>query len=194
MEILDKKELAQPKMQGYLKIWDEETGKLLVSSHNDIHYENASLSIAQALANKKGWIKEMLFGNGGVKMNALNEYTFLPTNTMGSSATLYNEVYTKIVDQYNTNNSDTVNNYMSVSHIDGQLYTDLSINAHLSKGEPSGQNTTNQDGNVISEFSFNEIGLRTYNGYMITHLVFQPILKASNISLKFQYVIRIAMV
>lgn len=194
MEILDKKELAQPKMQGYLKIWDEETGKLLVSSHNDIHYENASLSIAQALANKKGWIKEMLFGNGGVKMNALNEYTFLPTNTMGSSATLYNEVYTKIVDQYNTNNADTTNNYMSVSHIDGQLYTDLSINAHLSKGEPSGQNTTNQDGNVISEFSFNEIGLRTYNGYMITHLVFQPILKASNISLKFQYVIRIAMV
>lgn len=194
MEILDKKELAQPKMQGYLKIWDEETGKLLVSSHNDIHYENASFSIAQALANKKGWIKEMLFGNGGVKMNALNEYTFLPTNTMGSSATLYNEVYTKIVDQYNTNNADTTNNYMSVSHIDGQLYTDLSINAHLSKGEPSGQNTTNQDGNVISEFSFNEIGLRTYNGYMITHLVFQPILKASNISLKFQYVIRIAMV
>ena len=52
---------------------------------------------------------------------------------------MYNPTYHKIVDDTNTANSNTVANKIVVSHIPGQIYTDIIVSCLLDYGEPSGQ-------------------------------------------------------
>ena len=52
-------------MTGHIKIFDPESGEVLVDKRNAIHYENMSQGLANSLANKTtGFIHEMAFGNG----------------------------------------------------------------------------------------------------------------------------------
>ena len=52
-------------MTGHIKIFDPETGEVIVDKRNAIHYENMSQALANSLANKTtGYIHEMAFGNG----------------------------------------------------------------------------------------------------------------------------------
>ena len=39
-------------MQGHIKIWDPESGEVIVDKRNAIHYENMSIALANSLANK----------------------------------------------------------------------------------------------------------------------------------------------
>lgn len=182
-------------IHGFLRIYEEETGKVLFNRHNDIHYENMSIALAQSLANKKGWIKEIVFGNGGVKLNAANEYIYTAPQTIGKSATLHNQTYSKVVDDNNLDeNTDPTRNFMQVQHVTGNYYTDILIRATLEKNEPSDQNVFNNDTAVISDYSFSEVGLKTYQGDLITHLVFSNVQKSSNITLVFDYLLRIQIV
>jgi len=51
---------------GHIKIFDPETGEVIVDKSNAIHYENMSQALTNSLANKTtGFIHEMAFGNGG---------------------------------------------------------------------------------------------------------------------------------
>ena len=53
-------------MTGHTKIFDPETGEVIVDKRNAIHYENMSQALANSLANKStGFVHEMAFGNGG---------------------------------------------------------------------------------------------------------------------------------
>ena len=55
-------------VQGHIKIWDPETGEVIVDKRNAIHYENMSTALANSLANKTtGYIHEMAFGNGAIR-------------------------------------------------------------------------------------------------------------------------------
>jgi hypothetical protein len=188
-------EEAKSSIKGFVRIYEKETGKVLFNRHNDIHYENMSIALAQSLANKKGWIKEIVFGNGGVKLNAANEYIYTAPQTIGKSATLHNQTYSKVVDDNNLDeDTDPTRNFMQVQHVTGNYYTDILIRATLEKNEPSDQNLFNNDTQVISEYTFSEAGLKTYQGDLITHLVFQPIVKAANITLVMDYLLRIQIV
>ena len=40
------KDYGQPKIKGHLRIHEEETGKVLLDVHNDIHPENFSIALA----------------------------------------------------------------------------------------------------------------------------------------------------
>ena len=183
------------KVSGFLRISEQETGKVLFNRHNDIHYEHMSLALAQSLGNKKGWIKEICFGNGGVKVNAANEYIYTSPQTIGSSASLHNQTYSKVVDDNNVDeNTDPTRNYMEVQHVVGNYYTDLLVRCTLEKNEPADQNIFGNDTAIISDYTFSECGLKTYQGDLITHLVFQPILKQSSVTLLFDYLLRIQIV
>ena len=189
------KEEAKSTIKGFMRIYEKETGKVLFNRHNDIHYENFSLALAQSLSNKKGWIKEIVFGNGGAKLNASGEYIYTAPQTIGKSATLHNQTYSKVVDDTNTaENLDPTRNFMEVRHITGNYYTDILIRSTLEKNEPADQDIFNNNTQVISDYSFSEVGLKTYQGDLITHLVFSNIAKASNITLCIDYLLRIQIV
>ena len=55
-------------IQGHIKIWDPESGEIIVDKRNAIHYENMSIALAESIGNAgQGWIYEMSFGNGGTR-------------------------------------------------------------------------------------------------------------------------------
>lgn len=187
-------DLTKEKITGHLRIYEKETGKVLLDRHNAIHPENISIAIAKSLSNNNGFIKEMCFGNSGVRVSASNEYLYSSPQTIGRTATLYNETYSKIVDHNDSNNVDSKRNNMTVSHITGNVYTDVMIQCSLEKNEPSAQSILNNNNQIITDYTFSEVGLRTYDDDLITHICFSPITKANNITLVFNYMLRIQIV
>jgi len=88
--------LAQ--IQGFVKVYDPNNDEVFVDKKNAIHYENISIAMAQALSNrldpdgaKLGVIYSMAFGNGGSSVDPTGVITYLPPNTVGQNAGLYNE-------------------------------------------------------------------------------------------------------
>src|SRR5210317_2666191 len=101
------KELNGIHVEGHIKISDPESGKILVNQRNAIHYENMSIALAESLANVgQGFIYEMSFGNGGTSVDPTGIITYLTPNSTGTNASLYNQTYTKVVDDRNVNNTD----------------------------------------------------------------------------------------
>lgn len=188
------KDFSQSKIKGHLRIYEQETGKVVLDKHNDIHPENFSLAIANSMAHGDGYINELCFGSGGVRVNASNEFLYSSPQTIGRTASLYNETYFKVVDQYSSANVDPTRNNMTVSHVIGNVYSDILVHCTLEKNEPSGQNVLNNDNKIISEYTFSEVGLRTKSGDLITHICHYPISKTSNITLVFDYLLRIQIV
>ena len=187
-------DLSKEKVKGHLRIYEKETGKVLLDKHNAIHPENFSLALADSLSNNNGFIREMCFGNGGVRVNASNEFFYSSPQTIGRTASLYNETYSKVVDQNASDNDRKNRNNMSVSHVIGNVYSDILIHCTLEKNEPTEQNVLNNDNQIISEYTFSEVGLKNYKGDLITHICHYPISKTSNITLVFDYLIRIQIV
>lgn len=187
-------EYSNSKIKGHLRIYEEESQKVLFDKHNDIHPENFSMALANSLSNNSGFIQELAFGNGGVRVNASNEFLYSSPQTIGRTASLYNETYFKVVDQRSTGNVDPTRNYMTVSHVNGNVFTDILVHCTLEKNEPTGQNVLNNDNQIVSEYTFSEVGLKNYKGDLITHICHYPISKTSNITLIFDYLIRIQIV
>ena len=75
-----------------------------------------SEALAQSPANKTtGFIHEMAFGNGGTSVDPTGVITYLPANSSGSNANLYNQTYYKVVDDNSSPNTDTARNKLTVS-------------------------------------------------------------------------------
>ena len=127
-------------IQGHIKIHDPESGEVLVDKRNAIHYENISLSLAESIGNSgTGWIHEMAFGNGGTSVDPTGIITYLTPNSTGTNASLYNQTFTKIVDDRSVSNVDPVRNKIETRHVSGTNYTDVLVTCLLDYGEPAGQ-------------------------------------------------------
>ncbi len=188
---------AQYKIDGFLKIFDPRTQEVFLDKHNAIHYENISVGMAQTLADRNtGYIYQMAFGNGGSSVDPTGVITYLPPNTVGQNASLYNQTYQKIVDDASADNTDPVNNRMTVLHTPGKFYTDILVTCLLDYGEPAGQQAFDNSTNFSGEFVFDELGLKTWNGSatdlrLITHVVFHPVQKSLNRQIQIDYTLRI---
>jgi hypothetical protein len=186
------------KITGHVLIKDANTGEILVDKYNAIHYENFSIGLARTLANRPdGWIHEMAFGNGGARISETGTMTYLPPNTVGQSAQLYNQTYYKVVDDQSPLNLDSSKNYISYSHSTGATFSDIIVNCTLDLGEPSGQDAFDTATELQGTFVFNELGLRSYSstgpntGLLLSHLVYNPIQKSLNRQIQVTYTIRI---
>lgn len=172
-------------IEGHVRIYEKESGKVLLDRHNAIHPENISYAIAQALAGKDdGHIVKMLFGNGGARATSTNKFIYSAPQIVSSNASLYNETYSKDI---------TVDD-ITISHADGLSYTDIIINTTLEANEPSDQPASNTSSNITDDYTFSEIGLQTSDGRLITHICHYPIAKSSNITLVISYMLRIQIV
>jgi hypothetical protein len=185
------------KIEGFVKITDPGTGEIFVDKKNAIHYENISIAMAQTLSNRDiGYIYEMAFGNGGSSVDPTGIITYLPPNTTGQNADLYNQTYAKVVDDNSAANSDTANNKMTVLHTAGKVYTDILVTCLLDYGEPAGQQAFDNSTNFNGEFVFDELGLKCWNGSatnlrLITHVIFHPVQKSLNRQIQIDYTLRI---
>ena len=188
---------AQYTIDGFLKIFDPYTQEVFLDKHNAIHYENISVGMAQTLADRNtGYIYQMAFGNGGSSVDPTGVITYLPPNTVGQNASLYNQTYQKIVDDASADNTDPVNNRMTVLHTPGKFYTDILVTCLLDYGEPAGQQAFDNSTNFSGEFVFDELGLKTWNGSatdlrLITHVIFHPVQKSLNRQIQIDYTLRI---
>jgi hypothetical protein len=185
------------KIEGFVKIHDPKTGEILLDKKNAINYENISVCMANTLSDKNtGFIYQMAFGNGGSAVDATGVITYLPPNTVGTNASLYNKTYSKVVDQNNAANQDPGNNYMTVVHTSGQVYTDIVVTCLLDYGEPAGQQAFDNSTNFNGEYVFDELGLQCWNGsstnlLLITHVIFHPVQKSLNRQIQIDYTLRI---
>jgi hypothetical protein len=86
--------------EGHIKIFDPETKEVFIDKRNAIHYENMSVAMVNALSNQGfGTIYEMSFGSGGTIVDPTGLISYLTPNTIGVNSSLYNQTYTKVVDQ-----------------------------------------------------------------------------------------------
>ena len=185
-------------IQGHIKIFDPISNEVFVNKRNAIHYENFSIALAQSIANQgEGTIAEMVFGNGGSRIDQTGIITYLTPNSTGNIAALYNQTYYKTVDARQSYSLDPARNFMETRHIAGVAYTDVLVSCLLDFGEPSDQaafdNATNSDGSYV----FDELGLKAFSaegpntGMLLTHVIFHPVQKSLNRLIQIDYTIRI---
>lgn len=184
-------------VEGHIKIFDPENNEVFVDKRNAIHYENMSEALATTLANKlTGFIHEMHFGNGGTSVDPTGVVTYLPANSTGASADLYNQTYYKVVDNNSVLNLDPTRNKIEVRHTPGLVYTDILVSCLLDYGEPAGQQAFDNTTNFDDDFVFDELGLKSWNGTagagkLLTHVVFHPVQKSLNRLIQIDYTVRI---
>lgn len=185
-------------VQGHIKIYDPESGEVFVNKKNAIHYENMSIALAQSLANAgTGPISEMSFGNGGTSIDPTGVITYLTPNSAGTNASLYNQTFSKIVDDRNASNLDPNRNRIETRHVSGTNYTDILVTCLLDYGEPNGQDAFDTASNTSAPFVFDEIGLRSApvpgqkQGRLLTHVIFHPEQKSLNRLIQIDYTVRV---
>lgn len=188
-------------IRGYINIRDVTDPSApieLISKSNAIHYENFSIALAQSISNQgEGPIAEMVFGNGGTRLDPTGIITYLTPNNAGSGASLYNQTYRKEVDGNRVNATDSSRNFMETRHIPGTPYSDILVSCLLDFGEPAGQDAFDNSSGSEGAFVFDELGLKSYSpagpntGMLLTHVIFHPVQKSLNRMIQIDYTIRI---
>lgn len=192
-----KKDNIETRCFGHVKITDLETNEVILDQFNALHPENLSQALALSLANRgKGHIHQMVFGNGASTVSGTGAVTYFPPNSVGIDAQLYNQTYAKVVDDKSPSNTDPTKNFMTVSHIQNKTYTDILVTCVLERGEPAGQDSFDDSQDIDSPFTFDEMGLKTYDEStdqqrLIGHIVFNPVQKSLNRAQKYEYSFRI---
>jgi hypothetical protein len=185
-------------VKGHIKIFDPVSKEVFIDKPNAINYENFSLALANSISNQGfGTIAEMNFGNGGTRVDDTGIITYLTPNVIGSSASLYNQTYLKVVDAQQPTDLDPARNFMQVRHVAGAYYSDVLVSCLLDFGEPNGQSAFDNETNSDGTFVFDELGLRSYSpdgpgtGLLLTHVIFHPVQKSLNRMIQIDYTVRV---
>jgi hypothetical protein len=183
-------------IEGHIKIWNPQTNEIFINKRNAIHYENMSIALADSIGNSgQGFIYEMAFGNGGTSVDPTGIITYLTPNSVGTNATLYNQTYTKVVDDRAVANVDPTRNKIETRHVTGTNYTDVFITCLLDYGEPNGQDAMDTSSGTDGTYDFDELGLKSYsatgNSKLLTHVIFHPVQKSLNRLIQIDYTVRI---
>jgi len=193
---MQSKETTGIHIEGHIKIHDPSSGEVFINKRNAVHYENISIALAQSISNSgQGFIYQMGFGNGGTAIDPTGIITYLTPNSSGSNASLYNETYSKVVDDRSSNNVDPTRNFIETRHVTGTNYTDVFVTCLLDYGEPNGQSAFDNTNNNQSQFVFDELGLKSYSStgqsLLLTHVIFHPVQKSLNRLIQIDYTVRI---
>lgn len=186
-------------VQGHIKIHDPESGQVYIDKRNAIHYENMSRALAESIANKgTGFIHDIHFGNGGTSVDSTGVITYLPPRNTGANADLYNNTfkkadgsYGKIVDDTSVLNDDPTRNRIEVRHTSGIFYTDIFVTCLMDYAEPAGQLAFDNGSTSDTPYVFDELGLKTEDGMLLTHVIFHPVQKSLNRQIQIDYTVRI---
>jgi len=188
-------------IKGHVTITDAITGEILVDKDNAVNFENLSVAITEslisgpldaAIQNNNGFIYSMNFGNGGTTVASNGIITYNSPNVVGSAAQLYNQTYSKVINNQFSADIDTTNNNLTYSHIPGKAFSDIVVACRLDYGEPSGQLAFDNSSQINSTYAFDELGLFSYSGQLLTHVIFSPVIKSLNRLIDVAYTLRIS--
>lgn len=179
---------------GHVHAQDKDSGEVLVDKFNAIHPQNMARVIARALAHEpNAHIFKLVLGNGGTHIDAGLNIKYLPPNTVGTNATVYNKTYEEIVDDSHAS-VGVGNSAVSSASPAPAITSIVTVTMELTADEPAGQATS--DGTTTdpdSTFTFDELGLVTSDTVplLLSHIVFSPIEKTSNRSIVITYTLTI---
>lgn len=181
------------RLVGRVLIHDANTGELLVERKNAIHPQNMALVVSRALSREdNGYVFELAFGNGGTFLNSSNALVYKAPNIIGSAASLYNQTYAVQVDEISSGTPVT-NSVTAVPSPAPALSAMVIVTAQLSALEPLGQAVAdNLTTDANAPFVFDEIGLKSPDGLLLSHLVFNPIEKTANRAWLITYTITVS--
>ena len=214
------KDLIQSQVIGTLKIYDKDSGDILVQKKNAIHPGNMAYVLASALAGKPTsvngtgdapHINWMQFGNDGsvstttlsyksprvnstydeLAITASNSSLYVPTYEQLSTNTVYFPGEDMGAGEIVPNNTAKVNFSVNLTHADYALAVSETIPA----------NDASTDASAVEAFTFDEIGLMsgvTDSGaldktktLMLTHVTFHPVLLSANRTIVIDYTVTI---
>lgn len=190
---------CKPIITGHCLIIDPDTNEVLIDKMNAINFEAMSYALALSLAARpNGSIQVMAFGNGASSVSATGVITYLPPNVTGLTASLYNQTYSKFINDENPLDTDTTDNFLAVNHTTNTTFSDVVVTCLLDYNEPSGQAAFDDATQTNGTYIFDEIGLSTWNasigsGMLLTHVIFHPVQKALNRRIQIIYTVRIVM-
>jgi hypothetical protein len=188
------KERFQVGVAGHVLVRDAITNQILVDKNNAIHPQNMALVIARSLSRDTlttPGIFSMAFGNGGTFFNSSGVLIYRPPNTVGS-ATLYNQTYSVQVDDQSAGTPAT-NSVTFAQSTSPAITSIVTVIAQLSAGEPSGQSSAdNINVNPNAPYMFDEIGLKSSDGLLLSHIVFNPFEKTANRAFLITYTLTIS--
>lgn len=185
-------EFFNVRLIGHVNIRDADSGALVLTKSNAVHPQNMAVAIARSLSrDASGSIFKMCFGNGGTFFNSSQQIVYRSPNTIGA-ADLYNITYEVQVDEQES--STPVTNSVTSSPSPSPSITSMvTIVAQLGAGEPAGQAVAdNLTTDPESLFVFDEIGLKTSDGLLLSHLVFSPIEKTANRAFLITYTLTVS--
>lgn len=182
-------------IEGHVVIKDPDSGQIILNRRNAIHRENMSFTIASLLTNSRnfefldGYISKLAFGNGGVLVDGSGNITYNSPNVSDISDELYNQTYIKDI---NFDRVDDVNNNTTVVHTGGKTFSDIVVTCTLDYNEPVGQDPYDDTATQEGDYIFDEIGLVSQQGRLLTHLIFHPVQKSANRKIQVIYTVRIS--
>ena len=214
------KDLIQSQVIGTLKIYDKDSGDILVQKKNAIHPGNMAYVLASALAGKPTSVNSsgdaphinwMQFGIGGststttlsyrsprvnstydeLAITASNSSLYVSTYEQLSTSTVYFPGEDMGAGEIVPNNTAKVNFSVNLTHADYATAVSETIPA----------NDASTDASAVEAFTFDEIGLLsgvTDSGaldktktLMLTHVTFHPVLLSANRTIVIDYTITI---
>jgi len=177
---------------GEVCIQDATTLEIIQKKKNAIHPKNMAAAIARSLSrNDNGYIFKMSFGNGGTFLNSSSKIIYRSPNVLGG-ADLYNPTYEVQVDS-NTQGTPASNSVVSSDSPSPAITSVVTITCVLNADEPSGQAvSSNLTTDANSPYSFDELGLKTADGLLLSHLIFNPIEKTANRAFLITYTLTIS--
>ncbi len=189
----------QTSVEGFVKIHDPVTGEVFVDKKNAIHYENMSYALARSISSgpllasngSQSFIHSFALGNGGTNVQPTGVIVYKTPNYTGTSADLYSQTYSKIVNDNYAANTDALRNKITINHLSGKAYTDILISCYLDYGEPNGQTAFDNTTDFNDTFVFDELGIKSETGKLLTHVIFHPVQKSLNRVIQIDYTIRI---
>lgn len=187
---------------GHVLIKDKHTGQVMLDKNNAIHNKHMGIALARGLANAPptgapargvNQIYALKLGNGGSAIDSGNMITYLPPNVTGGSANLYNTTYEELVDDQQAT-TPSENSVTYTTNADPDDTSIVIITATIAAGEPGGQDISDSPPNSDPEaqFAFDELGLFTSDGMLLTHIIFSPILKTANREIVITYTLTIS--
>lgn len=183
----------QTKVIGHVHAFYKDNGEVVLDKFNAVHPQNMAKVLARGLANEPNQqIFKFALGNGGTYIDSTQSIVYNSPNTIGVGADLYNPTYSEIIDDAST----TVgigNSVISQSAPSPDISSIVICTIQLSANEPAGQATT--DGVTTdpnSAFTFDELGLKTVDGLLLTHIVFNPIEKNAQRELIISYTLTVS--
>lgn len=181
------------KIKGHVLIKDKNTGEVLCDKFNAVHPQNMAKVLARGLANEPNQqIFQIALGNGGTYIDSTQSIVYNSPNIVGISADLYNTTYTEVVDDGNSG-VGIGNSVISQAAPSPDISSLVICTIQLSANEPAGQATT--DGvttNPDSLYTFDELGLKTVDGLLLSHIVFNPIEKNAQRELIISYTLTVS--